>query len=53
MPAPGRAHSATVKAIAAWRGEESSGGEEYSALDRHGMPDRRPLPPISRDLTAR
>jgi hypothetical protein len=53
MPAPGRAHSATVKAIAVQGGEESSGGEEFSALDRRGRPDRRPLPPISRDLTAR
>ena len=52
MPAAGRAHSATLKAIAALAGEESSGGEKFSALDRRGMPARRQLPPISRDLTA-
>jgi hypothetical protein len=46
MPAPGTAHAATVKAIAARGVDSISGGEEFSALDRRGMPDRRQLPPF-------
>jgi hypothetical protein len=48
-----RAIRGVAKAIASSHRKESSKGEEFSALDRRGMPEHRQSPAVSRDFPAR